>query len=148
VGTLFDTRERATILDRMARITPDRRPVWGRFTAPEMICHLTCALRQSLEELEAGPPAGPFRHPPLNWLIIHVIPWPKGKAKSPPEFLTGRPTTWDADLATLRTLITRFAERGPDAAWPPSKVFGRISGRSWGALHYKHLDHHLRQFGV
>jgi hypothetical protein len=27
-------------------------------------------------------------------------------------------------------------------------VFGRISGRSWGALQYKHLDHHLRQFGV
>jgi hypothetical protein len=65
-----------------------------------------------------------------------------------PEFLATRPTTWDADVNRLCDLIRRFAERGPGAAWPRSAVFGRISGRSWGVLEHKHLDHHLRQFGV
>ena len=58
------------------------------------------------------------------------------------------PTTWEADVDRLRDLIGRFAARGPNASWPPSRAFGRISGRSWGVLQYKHLDHHLRQFGV
>jgi len=43
---------------------------------------------------------------------------------------------------------SRAAARGPSAKWPASRVFGGISGRSWGVLQHKHLDYHLRQFGV
>ena len=146
--SLFDPEVRRAVLDRVARLTPQRKPGWGRFTAPEMVCHVSAGLRQGLGELDAGPPAGPLTRFPMNWLAIHVIPWPKGKGKSPREFLATRPTTWEADVAHLRDLIERFSVRGAGAAWPPSKVFGRISGRSWGVLEYKHLDHHLRQFGV
>lgn len=148
MGSIFDERDRAQILRRIDRLTADRHPSWGRFTAPEMVCHVSCGLRQGLGEYDAGPPSGPLQFPPLNWLLIHVLPWPKGKTKSPPEFLAVRPTTWAADLAALRRLVDRFGERGADADWPPSKVFGRIAGRSWGALQYKHLNHHLTQFGV
>jgi hypothetical protein len=148
MGSLFDHADRAAILGRVARLTPERQPLWGRFTAPEMVCHVSSGLRQGLGELETGPPTGPLSRAPLNWLVIHVIPWPKGKAQSPPEFLTTRPTTWKADVDRLRDLIERFAARGPNATWPPSRVFGRISGPSWGVLQHKHLDHHLRQFGV
>jgi hypothetical protein len=85
---------------------------------------------------------------PVNWLVIHAVPWPKGKGKSPPEFLATRPTTWEADVGRLRDLVERFSARGPSAPWPANLAFGRISGRSWGVLEYKHLDHHLRQFGM
>ncbi len=118
--SLFDPKTRDAILDRIGRLAPDRKPLWGRFTAPEMVCHVSCDLRQ----------------------------WPKGKGRSPPEFLATRPTTWQGDVSRLRALIDRFADRGPAAHWPPSRVFGRISGRSWGVMLHKHLDHHLRQFGV
>jgi hypothetical protein len=84
----------------------------------------------------------------MNWLAIHVMPWPRGRGKSPPEFLAARPTTWAADVNRLRDLIDRFSALGPAAPWPPSRVFGRISGNSWGVMEHKHLDHHLRQFGV
>ena len=127
---------------------PDSKPVWGRFTAPEMVCHVSCDLRQALGELETGPSSGPLARFPLNWLAIHVIRWPRGKGKSPPEFLATRPTTWAEDVSRLRDLIDRFGARGPSARWPASPVFGRISGRSWGVMEHKHLDHHLRQFGV
>ncbi len=148
MGSLFEQADREAMLGRISRLTADRKPEWGRFTGPEMVCHVSSGLRQGLGELESGPPSGPLSHAPLNWLIIHVVPWPKGKATSPPEFLTTRPTTWDADIESLRDLVRRFAARGPGAIWPPSRVFGRISGRSWGVLQHKHLDHHLRQFGV
>lgn len=148
MGSLFDRRDREAILGRIATLKADRRPLWGRFTAPEMICHVSSGLRQGLGELETGPPAGPMSHAPLNWLVIHVLPWPKGKGKSPPELLRTKPTTWDADIGRLRDLVGRFAARGPAADWPASLVFGRISGRSWGVLQHKHLDHHLRQFGA
>ena len=146
--SLFDPQSRAAILDRISHLTSESKPVWGRFTAPEMVCHVSCDLRQALGELDAGPPSGRVAWFPINWLAIHVVPWPKGMGKSPPEFLAERPTTWTADVARLRDLVERFAARGVAAVWPASRVFGRISGVSWGVMEYKHLDHHLRQFGV
>ena len=148
MSSLFDPQVRASILDRVSRLTPERKPVWGRFTAPEMVCHMSSDLRQALGELDAGPPSGPLSRFPMNLLVIHLLPWPRGKGRSPPEFLATRPTTWAADVGRLRDLIQRFAARGAGAAWPPSRVFGRISGQSWGVMEHKHLDHHLRQFGV
>src|SRR6266496_6578648 len=94
MASLFEPAARNAILDRIAHLTPDRKPVWGRFTAPEMVCHISCDLRQGLGELEIDQPSGPLTHFPLNWLAIYVVPWPRGKGKSPPEFLATRPTTW------------------------------------------------------
>jgi len=146
--SLFDPAVRESVLNRISRLTAERNPIWGKFTAPEMVCHVSCDLRQALGELDAGPPSGPLARFPMNRLAIHVIPWPRGRGKSPPEFLATRPTTWTSDVNRLRDLIGRFSARGPAAPWPPSRVFGRISGNSWGVMEHKHLDHHLRQFGV
>jgi len=30
----------------------------------------------------------------------------------------------------------------------PRCFFGKLSGKEWGELMYKHIDHHLRQFGA
>ena len=114
MGSLFEQADREAMLGRIARLRPDRKPEWGRFTAPEMVCHVSCGLRQGLGELESGPPSGALSRAPFNWLVIHVIPWPKGKAKSPPEFLTTRPTTWEADAFSYpqkRRLV--FPAHGP-----------------------------------
>jgi|SRR6266571_749995 len=84
--SLFDAQRRQEVLERIGRVAPDRKPLWGRFTAAEMVCHVSCDLRQGLGELETGPPAGPLAHAPLNWLAIYVVPWPKGKGRSPRSF--------------------------------------------------------------
>ena len=148
MASLFEPETRDAVLDRVGRLAPGTKPLWGRMTAPEMVCHVSCHLRQGLGELVTGPPSGPLSRPPLNWLVIHVVPWPKGKGKSPPEYLAARPAAWQTDVGCLNDLIRRAADRGPTAPWPPCRIFGRISGSSWGVMLYKHLDHHLRQFGV
>ena len=146
--TIFDLSARDEVLARLERLRPDAHARWGQLDAPRMLCHVADQLRQGLGELEAQPIRSPLAVTPVNWLVIHVLPWPKGRGKSPPEFLQRQPNTWNADLRECRRLINAFFSRGPRAAWPSSPVFGRISGRSWGVLAYKHLDHHLRQFGA
>lgn len=115
--------------------------------ARQMIGHLIRAFQAGLGELDVGPATGPLSRWPLNWLVIVVMPWPPEKGVSPPEFLGREPGEWSADVSTLRGLIERSADRGAKGPWPESRVFGRISGRTWGALHYKHVDHHFRQSG-
>jgi hypothetical protein len=148
VRTIFDDEERASLLRRLDALQPEHPALWGRMDAPQMVCHLICAFQAGLGELDVGAPEGPLSRPPTNWLAIFVLPWPRGKAVSPPEYLGKVPAHWQADVSTLRTLVERSAGRGANASWPPNRVFGRISGQAWGAVHHKHLDHHLRQFGV
>jgi LPS sulfotransferase NodH len=46
-------------------------------------------------------------------------------------------------------LIDRFASGGPaGCAQHPHSFFGPLTPAEWAELNYKHLDHHLRQFGV
>jgi hypothetical protein len=53
------------------------------------------------------------------------------------------------EKARLGAALDRFVAQGPDsAARCEHTFFGRMSGEEWGCLVYKHLDHHLRQFGV
>jgi hypothetical protein len=147
MGSLLNPGDREEILGRLSRLKPDARPLWGRFTPGAMICHVTTGVGQGLGEVQLDPPSGPFTRWPLNWLAIHVIPFPRN-AKAVPDMLTRHATTFDADVSTLRGMIERYANQDPNKEWPESRVFGRISGRSWGVLQYKHLDHHLRQFGL
>jgi hypothetical protein len=54
-----------------------------------------------------------------------------------------------AERQGLLDLIDRLIERGTDAAGKETHpFFGKLSGKEWGELTYKHIDHHLQQFGV
>lgn len=93
---------------------------------------------------------GPWspRHWPLNKLLIHVLPWPEGKAKGPKESFTTSKTDWQNDVGQLEELLARMAEKAPGEKWPVHPLFGNMSGYDWGVLTYRHFDHHLRQFGA
>lgn len=147
--SVFDPAARAALAARMERIPPDRAPLWGRLTAPKMLCHVSDSLRAALGELPVTSKGKAFfANPAVRWLLIHALPWPKGKTQTAPEMLTAQPTEWAADLATFRELLERAGTRDPGGTWPEHPLFGDLSGRTWGALMHRHVDHHLRQFGV
>jgi hypothetical protein len=81
-------------------------------------------------------------------LFVHLLPWPKGRLPTLPEMQSTRPGDWERDIVAAEELLVRAADRGADAEWPEHAAFGRLSGKEWGWLTYKHTDHHLRQFGA
>jgi hypothetical protein len=55
----------------------------------------------------------------------------------------------EMERVRLSGLINRFAAAGPKGCTKhPHSFFGRLTPDEWAILTYKHLDHHLRQFGV
>lgn len=59
----------------------------------------------------------------------------------------------DCDFAVeqqrLRQLVDDFTAAGPvGCTTHPHFIFGHLTPQQWATLMYKHLDHHLRQFGV
>lgn len=145
--TLWDATDRATLLARFERLTPDTPARWGRFTAARMVTHVTDAIRSATGELAVSPIKGPLAVWPLNVLAMHHLPWPKG-APTAPELIARTPDQWHTELETLRAQFDVFAAKPTASDWPRHAAFGRIGPDGWGRLMYRHTDHHLKQFGV
>jgi len=146
--SLFEAGARDAITDRLRTLTPESPRQWGRLRGDEMLCHLADQLRMALGGIPTAAPAGPLRYRPIRYLMIHVLPWPKGRAKGPAEAFTTAPADWENDREQVIELVREFGGRSPSGDWPSNPIFGSLSGHDWGVLSYRHLDHHLRQFGA
>jgi hypothetical protein len=146
--TLWDDDARASLLRRLDALTPQAAAKWGRMSSGEMLAHLVNGMRLAAGELDAKPRRSPFRRWPLKYLFIYWVPFPKG-APAPREIVTrGTPTDWEQNLRALRDSIDQLTRRDRNGSWPAHPVFGALSGKAWGALGWRHFDHHLRQFGL
>ena len=132
---------------RVQALTPDTKPRWGKMSVDQMLHHVNLVLMESLGE---HTPARSIRGLPeslVRWAIISM-PWGKG-APTRPDMLIPPGEHYDFALEKARCLsmIDRFLAKPMDAAWPRSANFS-MTGRHWSQLQYKHLNHHLTQFGV
>ena len=82
----------------------------------------------------------------MKFIVIN-IPWPKG-APTLPKWVPRRNTTSLRSANAVSGLIDDLAAKRIDDEWPSSPMLGRMSGIDVTRLHAKHLNHHLKQFGV
>ena len=160
--TVFDPSAREAIHERVDRLSPEQTRQWGSMQADQMVCHAADQLRVALGDIESRPGpigirlgnmvakthSGLLRFRLFRQLMVHRAPWPKARIMAPPEMFTSAPAEWQDDVAALHVLIDRAGEKDPTADWAVHPMFGPLSGDEWGMLCWKHLDHHLRQFGV
>lgn len=147
---LFEAASVAEVKERMAHLRPDSERLWGKMNAAQAIAHCTRGI-----ELATGE-----RRPP-RMLVGRVIGWvlkpiafkeEEPMRKNSPT-VPGLVVDDERDLAVeqerLSGIIDRFAASGPAGCTThPHSFFGRLTPEEWSAWMYKHLDHHLRQFGV
>lgn len=140
--------DREALGRRIASLTSTSSARWGRMTPDRMLAHLCQSARMALGELPVKPKGmRAFQVFPLKHLILYVLPFPKG-APTAPELLAAPSATVEDEKRTLLDLMARLG-RGPrEGAGPTHPLFGPLSRSEWGALVYKHSDHHLRQFGA
>jgi len=147
---LFEAATVNEVKARMMHLRPDSGRLWGKMNAAQAVAHCAAGL-----ELAMGD-----RRPPQLWLgrIIGRIVKPMAlggdapmRRNSPtvPSIIVADERDLGAERDRLGALIERFAAAGPAGCTThPHSFFGRLSPQEWAVLMYKHLDHHLRQFGV
>ena len=138
---------RQELLDRLERLAPETTPRWGTMTAPQMLAHLVDWMLMAKGELKTAPKNRLLRYPPLKQLAIYWLPFPKG-VPTAPELISRKPLEWAAERAALRTHMEWFENLNSNVVWPEHPVFAKLSGKAWCVLGYRHMDHHLRQFGI
>ena len=148
IHTLLDSQDRASLLDRAARLKPEMSARWGHMDAPQMVRHCAEALRMSLGEVHPRPLGRRLFHTRLaKYLIIRIFPFPKG-APTAPELRITEPAVLEPERGRLGELVGRYGAPTEGDTRAEHPLFGVLSREEWAELQYRHVDHHLRQFGV
>lgn len=146
---LLNYSDREAIVARLQTLSIQNQRKWGKLSIQELIPHLTDPLRVAMGEKSGNPQKSILYNTLLGKAMRDYLPWPKG-APTDPGFLPGTggtaATEFNQDLQTLLLTIHRFATFSSPMADNP--VFGRMTSEAWGRLMWRHLDHHLRQFGA
>ena len=147
--TLFDDADRGSIRQRLGALQADSTRLWGKMNPAQMVTHCARALeagtgdRQMKQKL-----IGKILMPFVRSSILGEKPFSKS-SPTDPSFVVADEREFAVERQRLLDLIDRFVERGAEAAGKNTHAFfGRMTGQEWGELMYKHIDHHLQQFGV
>jgi hypothetical protein len=147
--SLFSPSERQEILERLAKLRADATREWGKMDPAQMLAHCALALEvgtgdRVLPHRLIGKIFGPF----AKGSLLGKKPFSRN-SPTDPAFLVSGPRDFAREKARLVELVKRFGGAGPTAAdGRMHSFFGRLTGEEWGVIMYKHIDHHLQQFGI
>ncbi len=150
MNTLFEPSTAAALTTRIDHLRPESARQWGRMSVGGMVCHLSDAFRMAVGDRETRDRGNLVTKTIIRFVAFWTpLRWPHG-VKTLPEAdqeLDGTPPgTFAEDAAELKDLMERFAAQR-SSPFPRHPLFGRMTNAEWGRWGYRHVDHHLRQFG-
>ncbi|HFK5573086.1 DUF1569 domain-containing protein [Elizabethkingia anophelis] len=138
-----------SIITRVKNLSAAHQPQWGGMTASEMLLHCNSCNRQILEE-SRGNKKTTIKQYLLRVLALYIAPNFKKNIKGELRHIAkgkANISDFEEQRNEFILLIGEFpANDHPLTLSHPA--FGNISTNEWGIAAYKHMDHHLRQFGV
>lgn len=147
--SLYEPAQIAAMTKRIRSLRPDSARLWGKMDAAQMLAHCQVALRVALgdQQLKRGL-VGMFFGPFAKRQLLKPAPFGRNLPTAP-EFRVTDARDLEKECAALITLVERFGRGGPGGLTKdPHPFFGNLTPTEWNTLQWKHLDHHLRQFGA
>jgi hypothetical protein len=147
---LYEPATVQELKNRMARLGPESQRQWGKMNAPQALAHCCGGMEWAVG---ISTPPRMFLGRIVGGIIKPMVLRDDQPMRKNSPTVKSLVTADERDLATERArlagLIERFATAGPKGCTThPHSFFGRLTPEEWAILMYKHLDHHLRQFGV
>jgi hypothetical protein len=149
MANIFNIESNADLVERLEKLRPDAKAQWGKMNAPQMVLH-------AQKPLDIAEGTLMMKRGLIGWLFGKTA---KNDFLNNPSFKKNLPTAklfkvtnqpdFEKEKETLIKQVIRFREEGPSVIKNTEHpFFGKMTEEEWGILQYKHLDHHLRQFGV
>jgi hypothetical protein len=147
--SLLDPKDRDDIAQRLSALQPSSQRQWGKMTVSQMLAHCAIALETPCGDVvKQQRMIGRVLAPLVKKSVLGEKPM-RRNAPTSPSLRIADDRNFAAEHARLVALVDRFCSRGSSAVdGVVHEFFGRLTSDEWGRLMYKHLDHHLRQFGA
>lgn len=138
------------VITRIQNLTPATPAQWGKMNVSQMLAHCNVAYEMTFEN----------KHPKPNffmrWMlksfvkqgVVNEVPYAKNIRTAPAFLITGE-RDFEKEKSRLIQYIEKCVDLGPaHFEGKESLSFGKMTTTEWNNMFYKHLDHHLSQFGV
>lgn len=147
IKNLFDPAVKQEMIARINKLTPETQRKWGKMNVAQMLAHLQPAIRIAYGT-----------HKPKGHFFFNLVlpffksklwdnkPYKKSLPTDPTFVMTGLEKNFEKEKAALLDLVEKFSEE--TIAGERHPVFGKLTKENWSKATWKHLDHHLQQFGV
>lgn len=153
MNTLFNPDDFRQVNQRISNLRSTATPLWGKMTVNQMLCHISDPFRDFLNIRTTKPVMPSFLRPLFKRMLLGKKPFGKNSPTVRPYLQAKngggtKPTDFDADFAALRHLLQQFYAADKTLPLGNHGALGRLTHDEAGVFMWKHLDHHLRQFGV
>jgi hypothetical protein len=145
--SLFEPAACAEILERLSKLEEGMSPKWGKMSVGQMAWHCQVPLKVGIENRPPKKKPNPLITLLFKKSMYSDAPWRKNLPTSPLA-KAGEPKELGAELPELKKRVEQFHNLKDRKDWNPHPIFGVLTRDQWGQMQYKHLDHHLSQFGV
>jgi hypothetical protein len=146
---LFQPEAVAEVISRIGKLQPTTQHQWGKMDVAQMMAHCSATLdvasgRVVLPRMFIGRMLGPFARSSFS----NDKPFPRN-SPTDKKFVIADKKDFAREQEQLKVRIRQFHDGGEaQCTKHPHSFFGSLTPQEWATGMYKHLDHHLRQFGV
>jgi hypothetical protein len=148
--SLFDAATATLIKERIRLLEPDSKRQWGKMSAAQAMAHCATSMEWAVGDTFAPRMfAGRILGPLVKSKVLKDDSPMRRNAPTAKSLLVVDERELGKERERLCTLVDRFSLGGPQGCTKHAHTFfGLLKPEEWARLMYKHLDHHLRQFGV
>jgi hypothetical protein len=146
---LFQPDTAAEVISRIDKLQPTTQHQWGKMDVGQMMAHCSATLdvasgRVVLPRMFIGRILGPLVRPAFT----SDKPYSKN-APTDKKFVIADKRDFAREQELLKSRVRQFHEGGEaQCTKHPHSFFVPLTPQQWATGMYKHLDHHLRQFGA
>lgn len=147
---IFSSEVSKAVIDRLNKLTPETQPKWGKMNVGQMMAH--CCVAYETVYTDKHPRPNAIARFMIRLLAKSTVtgpkPYPKNGRTAPQFIITG-----DRDFQEEKSRLIEYIEKTQGLGEShfdnkESHSMGKLTLDEWNSLFYKHLDHHLTQFGV
>lgn len=148
---IFNAQDAQSYIDRINQLNARSERRWGKMTVDQMLAHCNITYSMIFE---------PEKHKKPGFIARFILKkFVKSKVCNDIAYKTNLPTSpafvisdekvFDEEQKKLIGYIQKVQQLGADAFEGKESIsFGPLSATEWNNMMAKHLDHHLKQFGV
>lgn len=146
---LFQPEAVEDLISRIDKLQPASTRQWGKMDVAQMMAHCSATLDMASGQLNLprvfiGRVLGPFVKP----IFTNEKPFSRN-SPTDKKLKFSDPRDFAPEQEQLKLKLRQFHQGGEaHCTKQPHPFFGALTPQEWSRGMYKHLDHHLRQFGV
>lgn len=138
------------LIERINKLTPETKQLWGKMSVAQMLAHCNVTYEMVYEDKHPKPNA--VKKFLIKLLVKNYVVGDKPfrqNGHTAPQFMVTDDKNFEAEKTRLIGYILKTQELGEaHFEGKDSHSFGSLTSKEWNNMFYKHLHHHLTQFGV